>query len=119
PRFLHPKSPQPGGDARLPLFQEGTPTDEVALVERHRPARPGFERRAVLADVLPVQRVAHLKPKRVAGSQAAGLDAQRLATFHELAPEPARPVRGNPDLEPSLPRVARTGHDGRRSLVLG
>src|SRR5918996_897286 len=71
----HADRPESRGNAFLLLSEHRIPTPEVALVERHRPREPGFQRRPVRRDVVAVERIAHLKAKGVARPKARRLQA--------------------------------------------
>ena len=107
----HAQSPQPRWDAAFPLVQQRVAAHEVALVERDRPRQPGLEGRALLADVVAVERVAHLQPEGVARAEARRQRPERRARCEQLAPQVHREVAGDDELEPALARVARTRYD--------
>src|SRR5438105_9299616 len=66
------------GDASLPLRAERRSAQEGrALVELHDPGEPGLERGDGVVDLVAVERVAHLQPKRVTGAQPDRLGAGR------------------------------------------
>ena len=78
---------------------QGLLAPERRLLPADRPPEPCLDRRDVEADVLPVQRVAHLGAQGVAGTEAAGGDPVLLAGGHQRVPEGdgagvlARPAR--------------------------
>ena len=77
-------------------------------VERARPAEPGGDRVGLLRDVVAVQRVADLEPKRVARAEPARDGAAR----EHGVPERRRVVLGTAQLDAGLSRVARAAdHD--------
>jgi hypothetical protein len=49
------------------------------LVQRHKETQPGFNGRGGFVQFVPVKRVANFRAQRVARSQTARLDAERLA----------------------------------------
>ena len=94
-RHVRPRDAAAGGDqaaqhprrAGLPLGGEHLAAPERVLLPADRPAEPGLVGRDVEGDVLAVQRVAHLGAQRVAGAEAAGQDAVRLAGRHQRVPQ--------------------------------
>ena len=73
------------------------------LVERARPAEPRLDRRSLRRDVVSVERVADLEPKRVARAETAREDA----ALEDRVPEARRVVGVAAELAAALPRVAR------------
>ena len=66
------------GAAPLLFGEQGLAADEIgALVQLHRPAEPGRQRRDLGAQFMAVERVAGLQPQAVARAQAAQLEPMR------------------------------------------
>ncbi len=89
---------------------------ERVLLPADRPPQPRLHGRDVEADVLAVQRVAHLRAQGVAGAEPARQQPVRLPRRHERVPEGKGVVVLADQLVAALPRVAGAAHDHRRAV---
>ena len=113
PVATSPRSSRAG--ALLLLGDQHVPAPERVLLPADGPAEPGLVGGDVEADVLAVQRVAHLGAQGVAGAEAAGQQAERLTGGERARPRAARRrVVLADQLVAALAGVAGAAHDDRR-----
>ena len=87
PAALGDQTSQGDPGAGLLLRDQHLLAPERGLGPSDGPPEPGLDGRDVEADVLPVQRVAHLGAQGVPGAEPAGQDAVRLTRCEQCVPE--------------------------------
>src|SRR5665647_3228113 len=113
---------QTPGDAlgtRGLLCDERVLAPECVLLPANGPAGPSLDRSDVQAQLVTVQRVAHLGAQGVARTQATGQPVIRCRGLDQRVPESQRVVPARDQLVATLAGVAGTADDDRTAVPVG
>ena len=97
--------------------QQRVAAGEIVAHQVAGEAQAGLERVDLLGKLVAVQGHAGLQPQGIAGAEAGGHDAQRLAQFHQHFPHAQGDAGAEAQLEAVLARVAGAADDA--ALALG